>query len=968
MDYPSQLRSSCQFDDECRRSASIFSRRGTATPIPTTSSIQGAMADLHPGTKNTASPTSPKKNSWLSKLRNSSKSQEGTVLHAVPSRKTTRPMSALDIAMAVSPNDEILQAIGRKDPFSTSPSASPLNNCLIGSGSQVQGVSHSRIGVWRDGVAFWDVETHSKRRSEATLQFKSTSPSISKMDKASRPRLSVQIPSSKLRQILGEEAPIPPQPSKPIRAIPTTITAQRPLVSQSANPQQSSIHPAFRTTGPVLERPGSEVTSVSSHDNSRSSVSSNTISQDEIFDIISCYSKNSSMTSLAESPDEAVPHSHWNYLDVPKRSVSAAFSITDPVRAGIFDDFTEDKNIPCTAPESQYLRVASHPNHRAPSPTLSEAVHDLQQQLSTINERLSATSPNEDTPGEIPNFRHTMDNVSRAPTLPKKSRKRQWVQSMPVAMTKPIRQQSVPHGKQRRIETHASDIRRVSSVQCSLSADLGSMWLSWSASSAKKSPALAFEQDAVCSKILSYSASFEDLKALSMVNKATRKCFESNKLQLLKSVLFNVSAPAWELRELSPFPFGNFMPTDFFEETEISPSAYTSCVTHDQAVVRELKTIIVTKCQSFVRPETISSLMTEGCSRFEDAIYRIWSFCKMFGCDRGRENDLKGQIDWLKGGILAHQKGCGATLSFSPEFEMDGILLNAPEHFAAGNGSGLSAEQLYDMLEIWGCLYALMQPYQEETEKAHSCGIFRPIGEHVGNPTVQSRVIEEWISYILSLGPSVVLELSRFDDASAGFDFAHLNDWTEWTPPHSGLTRRRFFQEPVTQLYEERLLASTVSTQTTDATKTLLRKRQAEEMNLAYRQMSQRNRKIDDPPCALSRHDSALAPEVYKRPSSRRPSTPTSPRSPPSGIEGGRLQNVSWSPRKVSPIIEHRVETFNRLSMLSFDGLAEDTSGLAIGKIMDIGFSNAQAKEALRITDMGSGLRVDRAVDWLLRQ
>jgi hypothetical protein len=746
MDYPSQLRSSCQFDDECRRSASIFSRRGTATPIPTISSIQGAMTDLYPGTKSTASPTSPKKNSWLSKLRNSSKSQEGTVLHAVPSRKTTRPMSALDIAMAVSPNDEILQAIGRKDPFSTSPSASPLSNCLIGSGSQAQGVSHSRIGVWRDGVAFWDVETHSKRRSEATLQFKSTSPSMPKIDKASRPRLFVQIPSSKLRQILGEEAPIPPQPSKPIRAIPTTITAQRLLVSQSANPDRSSIHPAFRTTGPVLERPGSEVTSVSSRDNSRSSVSSNTISQDEIFDIISCYSKNSSMTSLAESPDDAVLHSHWNYLDVPKRSVSAAFSITDPVRAGIFDDVTEDKKVPCTASESQYLKVASHPNHRAPSPTLSEAVHDLQQQLSTINERLSATSPNEDTPGETPDFRHTMDNVSRAPTLPKKSRKRQWVQSMPAVMTKPVRQQSVPHGKQRGLNANANDIRRVSSVQCSLSADLGSMWLSWSASSAKKSPALAFEQDAVCSKILSYSASFEDLEALSMVNKATRKCVESNKLQLLKSVLFNVSAPAWELRELSPFPFGNFMPTDFFEETEISPSAYVSCVTHDQAVVRELKAIIVNKCQSFVRPETISSLMSEGCSRFEDAIYRIWSFCKMFGCDRGRENDLKGQIDWLKGGILAHQKGCAATLSFSPEFEMDGILLNAPEHFAAGNGSGLSAEQLYDMLEIWGCLYALMQPYQEETEKAHSCGIFRPIGEHVGNPTVQSRVIEEWIS------------------------------------------------------------------------------------------------------------------------------------------------------------------------------------------------------------------------------
>jgi len=667
------------------------------------------------------------------------------------------------------------------------------------------------------------------------------------------------------------------------------------------------------------------------------------------------------MTSLAESSNEAVADSHWNYLDVPKRSASVAFSITDPVKAGIFDDVAEDRNAPYAAPRSQYLEVANQPNHRAPSPTLSEAVHDLQQQLSTITERLSATSSNEDTPCKTLDFRHTLSDVSRAPALPKKSRKRQWVQSMPPATNKPVRQQSVPHGKRQGADHCKKDVRRVSSVRSSLSADLESMWLSWSAASSTRKPtALAFAHEDVCSKILSYSASFEDLNSLSMVNKTTRRCFESNNLRLLKSVLFNVSPSAWELRELSPFPFGNFMPTDFLEDTEISPSAYVSCVIHDRAVVRELTTVIATKCQTLVRPETISSLMTGTCERFEDAIYRIWSFCKMFGCDRGRENDLKGQIDWLKGGLLAHQKECAATLSFSPEFEMDGILLNAPPHFAAGNGSGLSAEQLYDMLEIWRCLFALMQPYQGETAKAHTSGIFRPIGEHIGNPTVQSRIIEEWISYILSLGPSVVLELARFDDASAGFDFAHLNDWTDWTPPHSGMSRRRFFQEPVTQLYEEILLASTAGTQVKDTSKVLLRRRQTEEMNVASHQMSQRNRKIEEPSCTLSRHDSALAPEVYKRPSSRRLSTPTSPRSP--------SQNMSWSPRKVSPIIEDRVDTFNRLSMLSFDGLADDTSGLAIGKIMDIGFSNAQAKEALRITDMGSGLRVDRAVDWLLRQ
>ncbi|OBW64250.1 MAG: UreD-domain-containing protein [Aureobasidium pullulans] len=362
--------------------------------------------------------------------------------------------------------------------------------------------------------------------------------------------------------------------------------------------------------------------------------------------------------------------------------------------------------------------------------------------------------------------------------------------------------------------------------------------------------------------------------------------------------------------------------------------------------------------------------MTEGCTRSEDAIYRIWSFCKIFGCDRGRDNDLKGQTDWLKGGILAHQKGCAATLSFSPEFEMDDILLNAPDHFAAGNGSGLSAEQLYDMSEIWECLYALMQPYEGETSKAQSTGVFRHTGGNFMDPMIQASVVEEWIAYILSLGPSVVLELARFQDASdAGFDFAQLNDWTDWAPLQSGMTRRRFFREPVAQLYEERLLATTAVMQTKDVTKTLLRKRQTAEMNLAYRQMSMSNKKNKIVPCTLYRRDSALAPEVHRKSSSSSPTTPSSPRPfSPDTAHGGRVQPKSWSPRKVSPTIEDRVDTFNRLSMLSFEGMAEDTSGLAIGRIMDIGFSNAQAKEALRITDMGNGLRVDRAVDWLLRQ
>lgn len=72
--------------------------------------------------------------------------------------------------------------------------------------------------------------------------------------------------------------------------------------------------------------------------------------------------------------------------------------------------------------------------------------------------------------------------------------------------------------------------------------------------------------------------------------------------------------------------------------------------------------------------------------------------------------------------------------------------------------------------------------------------------------------------------------------------------------------------------------------------------------------------------------------------------------------------------RKISPIIEDRVETFNRMSLQNLGGLAENTAEVAVRKIVDMGFSAAQAKDALKVTDMGDGLRLDRAVDLLLRQ
>ena len=70
----------------------------------------------------------------------------------------------------------------------------------------------------------------------------------------------------------------------------------------------------------------------------------------------------------------------------------------------------------------------------------------------------------------------------------------------------------------------------------------------------------------------------------------------------------------------------------------------------------------------------------------------------------------------------------------------------------------------------------------------------------------------------------------------------------------------------------------------------------------------------------------------------------------------------------MDPIVEDRVKTFNRMSLQKFgSGVPENTAERAVKRITDMGFCDSQAREALRMTDMGDGLRVDRALDMLLR-
>jgi hypothetical protein len=67
--------------------------------------------------------------------------------------------------------------------------------------------------------------------------------------------------------------------------------------------------------------------------------------------------------------------------------------------------------------------------------------------------------------------------------------------------------------------------------------------------------------------------------------------------------------------------------------------------------------------------------------------------------------------------------------------------------------------------------------------------------------------------------------------------------------------------------------------------------------------------------------------------------------------------------RTPSPSAQHPLQI-----ALQTDDAAMHSPEKAIFRIVEMGFTADEAKSALKFTDMGDGLRVDRAVEYLLRQ
>ena len=660
--------------------------------------------------------------------------------------------------------------------------------------------------------------------------------------------------------------------------------------------------------------------------------------------------------------------------------------------------------------------------------TLSQAADDLEAHLSATakeNDDLVPEHQHEDVKltktGSVrrsDSVKSVMQPPDRAPTLPKRSRKREWRQSPKYRHVVQLAKVSRPRRRKstsiipRSLTASTGLLRRTTSApHLSTVVDVIPFELSPASEPSRARIVVddglivlhgpvrvqnGVEQDSnisttsaedVLLRILASLSSTRDLFNTALINKGMYRVFQENEMDLIRAVTYNQSPAAWEFREWCP-PTSNreSILSEASSQLEHTPLSYMRSYKYDSCDIESMKTLILSHCEGFIRRETalaLSSPTHPHAQRFNDAFWRIWCFCKIFGCGKGREEDVTGQLDWLKGGLLANNSDLTATMNMNLDYDMSSVLLNPPDFFAKGNGNGLSAQQLYDMTELWSCLTTIMSGYVGRVDQARQNGVFDDLEIFDGDEEGEEQALEEWVAYILTLGPTVILEMAvlALDPSAAGFALAKANGWTQWSSPQSVGSRTTFLKEPVARLYEERVAAAALALQDPrqQERKEMSRKRVANlaaEIKLARQASNYKRRPFIDqsmerPMSAMSRRTSTNSTCSTRSQASRQISSPTHRSRQPS-FSNAHLSSPSsnlWSPRRISPIIEDRVETFNRMTLQNFAmGVAEDTSDRAVRRIMDMGFTEAQACEALRLTDMGDGLRVDRAVDLLLKR
>lgn len=282
-------------------------------------------------------------------------------------------------------------------------------------------------------------------------------------------------------------------------------------------------------------------------------------------------------------------------------------------------------------------------------------------------------------------------------------------------------------------------------------------------------PITASTAEQVIYKIMCNLHSVEDLQSTAMVSKGFYRTFHRNESNLVSHLIFKTSRPAWEFRRSVLALKGS---NDFV----------LKAFRRDSKNLSALKAFILAHCSSTCKPSLLVGLLGQNEDRvkqIDNALWRIWSYCTLFGNAVGPASTSQAEIDWLNGSRAAN-KNMGAG-------------------FAIGNGKGLTTTELEDMNGLWQCLQTLLSGFQGRESEAKQAGVFD--NWHLRETTTESQHLGEWVCYLLTLGPQTVLALS-----SCSFNQAKMLGLTKWPAPLAGQSRSSFLTNAIAQVYQERLL------------------------------------------------------------------------------------------------------------------------------------------------------------------
>ncbi|PYH48154.1 uncharacterized protein BP01DRAFT_363326 [Aspergillus saccharolyticus JOP 1030-1] len=478
--------------------------------------------------------------------------------------------------------------------------------------------------------------------------------------------------------------------------------------------------------------------------------------------------------------------------------------------------------------------------------------------------------------------------------------------------------------------------------------------------------------------ILRQVDSLDDLFSISLICKTFFRTFKDHELELIKDAVFAMSPPAWELRERSP-PWSTDWQVLLDPDApvpEYTPSLYLKHYAQDICTVAQLKSVILSRCSSFLRPETIrglSGLDDALATEVDDAFWRVWTFCRIFGCGKNREGDIAGQMDWIKGGTKMADQRVSVAHSITDHYDMGSVLFEPPPGFGYGNAGGLSQEQLHTMTEIWNCLGVLLQPMHGKAKMAREAGIFDGHNVKENATAKEDAVLEEWTHYILTLGLSAVLNLGSIttDESAVAANFrkAKTMGLTNWLSSDSVASRSSFLREAVSKAYGSRggglseasfRSSSPIvhdcspvggSAGKSDSTLEMQRRRQAA-YSAQLKIRKQQTMNLPPPKPAEERPISNYEMIISRlEGKSRGPARAESLVSPPRGsstVPGLHQRNAA--PSLQQPQV--RDPTDKAMDLL----------------VRELGFKEEDAKWALKITDSGEGINASAAVSLLTRE